>query len=253
MMQTQGMKERYMLIPLLLLAGAATPPVTARLDDPPIRVWFNEDGKYVYGDKAGVYVQAAADGYVVVLRSDARGNVRLLSPLDPDADQRVSAGKKYEAKGRGGREAFVVEDTSGQGLVLAAWSSTPFHLDRFARNGHWDPDALNDGGGGLSTASDDPEVRLLSLVDAMSPGGHYRYDAEPYIVLAPRVARAYPSYLYAYPYGWSGYWGYGPWWPGPVFGARVFIGPRRFGFGGIAPRRFGFGGIAPRRFGFGRR
>jgi hypothetical protein len=238
-MQAQDMKERSMLIPLLLLTGAATTRSTARMDDPPIRVWFNQDGKYVYGDRARIYVQAAADGYVVVLRSDGRGNVRLLSPLDPDADQRVSAGKKYEAKGRGGREAFVVEDTSGHGLVLAAWSSTPFDLDRFARNGHWDSGALDDSGGGLSTTPDDPEARLLSLVDAMRSGGHYRYDAEPYVVFAPRIARAaYPS---PYPYGWGGYWGYGPWWPAPVFGARVFIGPRRFGFGGIAPRRFGFG------------
>jgi len=218
-----------MLIPLLL-AATATPRATAAPDDPPVRVWFNDDGKYVYGDKAKVYVQAAGDGYVVVLRSDARGNVRLLSPLDPDGDQRVSAGKKYEAKGRGGREAFVVEDTSGQGLVLAAWSRTPFELDRFEQHGHWDPEALADSAGGLSTTPDDPEARLLSLVDAMRAGGHYRYDAEPYVVFAPRVARA--LYPYPYPYGWGGYyWGYSPWWPEPIVRNRIFIVPRRFGFG----------------------
>src|SRR5262245_32552972 len=137
-----------MLIPMLLLTGPAASAPPARLD-PPVRVWFNDDGRYAYGDKAKVYVQTAADGYVVVLRSDARGTVRLLSPLDPDGDQRVSAGKKYEAKGRGGREAFVVEDTSGQGLVLAAWSSTPFDLTRFERNGRWDPGALGESTGGL--------------------------------------------------------------------------------------------------------
>ena len=218
-----------MLIPLLLLVGTAMPAVTTTLDDPPIRVWFNDDGRFAYGDRARVYLQAAGDGFIVVLRSDARGNVRLLSPLDPDGDQRVSAGKKYEAKGRGGREAFVVEDTSGQGLVLAAWSSTPFDLTRFARNGRWDPEALGDSAGGLSVAPDDPEARLLSVVDAMRSGGHYRYDAEPYLVFAPRLARA--VYPYPYPYGWSGFWGYGPWWPGPVFGPRVVIVPRRFGFG----------------------
>jgi Domain of unknown function (DUF4384) len=235
-MQAENAKERRMLIPLLLLAGPARPAAASWVGDPPVRVWFNEDGRYAYGDKARVYVQTAADGYVVVLRSDARGNVRLLSPLDPDGDQRVSAGKKYEAKGRGGREAFVVEDTAGQGLVLAAWSSTPFELRRFEQNGHWDPEALADSTGGLSTIPDDPEARLLTVVDAMRSGGHYKYDAEPYVVFAPRVARA--VYPYPYPYGWGGYWGYDPWWPGPVFGGRVVIVPRRFGFG---PRGFGFG------------
>jgi len=218
-----------MLIPLLLLAATATPATTAATDDPPVRVSFNDDGKYVFGDKAKVYIQSAKDGYVVVLRSDARGNVRVLSPLDPDDDQHISAGKKYEAKGRGGREAFVVEDTAGQGLVLAAWSSTPFDLNRFERNAHWNPDALGDTGGGLSTAPDDPEARLLSLVDAMEPGGHYHYDAETYVVYSPRLARGV-YYPYAYPYAWGGWWGYNPWWPGPVFGARVLVGPRRFGF-----------------------
>lgn len=220
-----------MLISMLLLAGTATPAPPTRLDDPPIRVSFNDDGRYAYGDKAKVYVQAARDGYVVVLRSDARGNVRLLSPLDPDGDQRVSAGKKYEAKGRGGREAFVVEDTSGQGLVLAAWSTRPFDLTRFERNGRWNAEAAGESAGGLSTTPDDPEARLLSLVDAMGSGGHYRYDAEPYVVFAPRMARA--VYPYPYPYGWGywgGYWGDDPWWPGPVFRSRIVIVPRRFGF-----------------------
>src|SRR5689334_20314105 len=92
-MQAENAKERRMLIPLLLLAGPARPAAASWVGDPPVRVWFNEDGRYAYGDKARVYVQTAADGYVVVLRSDARGNLRLLSPLDPDGDQRVSAGK----------------------------------------------------------------------------------------------------------------------------------------------------------------
>jgi len=217
-----------MLIPLLLLAAPTIPATSAGGADPPIRVSFNDDGKYGYGDKAKVYVQSARDGYVIVLRADARGNIRVLSPLDPDGDQRVSAGKKYEVKGRGGREAFVVEDTAGQGLVLAAWSSTPFELSRLERNGHWDTDALGDTAGGLSATSDDPEARLLSVADAMRPGGHYQYDAGTYVVFAPRVVRA--VYPYRYTYGWGGFWGYDPWWPGPAFGTRVVIVPRRLAF-----------------------
>ena len=103
-----------MLIPLLLLASPAVPATAVSPDaqkDPPVQVSFNDDGKYVYGDRARVYVRPAEDGYLVVLRSDDRGNIRVLSPLDPDDDQQVPGGKKYEAKGRGNREAFMVEDT----------------------------------------------------------------------------------------------------------------------------------------------
>jgi hypothetical protein len=218
-----------MLIPLLLLALPANPAAPVASDDPPIRISFNDDGKYVYGDKAKVYVQSAEDGYVVVLRSDARGDVRLLSPLDPDGDQQVHGGRKYEAKGRGGREAFVVEDRTGQGLVVAAWSKTPFDFARFERNAHWDPGALA-GAGGLSSSGDNPEARLLSVVDAMMPSGHYQYDAATYVVYSPPLARAAFAYPYPYAYGWNGgWWGYDPWWGGPSFGARLIFAPR-FGY-----------------------
>jgi uncharacterized protein DUF4384 len=218
-----------MLIPLLLFALSANPGATMATTDPPVRVWFNDDGKYLYGDRARVYVRAAKDGYLVVLRSDARGNVRVLSPVDPDDDQQIHGGKKYEAKGRGGREAFVVEDTSGQGVVLAAWSRTPFDLARYERNAHWDVQALGDTNGERSASRQDPETRLLSVVDAMAPGGHYQYDAATYVVYSPRLARA--AYAYPYPYWWNGgWWGYNPWWGGPVFGPRVVFVPGRFGF-----------------------
>jgi uncharacterized protein DUF4384 len=218
-----------MLIPLLLLALPADPAVVATSPDPPVRVSFNDDGKYVYGDRARVYLQSSArDGYVVVLRSDARGDVRVLSPVDPDDDQQIHGGKKYEAKGRGGREAFVVEDTAGQGVVLAAWSRTPFDLTRFERNAHWNAESLGETGG-LSTSADDPETRLLGLVDSMLPDGHYEYDAATYVVFSPRLARA--VYAYPYPYAWNGgWWGFDPWWGRPAFGARVVVVPGRFGF-----------------------
>lgn len=219
-----------MLIALLLLASPAvpTPAAATGQTDPPIRVSFNEDGKYVYGDKAKVYVQSAKDGYVVVLRSDARGDIRVLSPVDPDDDQQIHGGKKYEAKGRGGREAFVVEDTSGQGVVLAAWSRTPFDVQRYEHNAHWDTQALGEVSGGLSSSGGDPEARLQSVVDAMKAGGHYEYDAATYQVYSPRLVRA--VYPYPYPYGWNGgWWGYDPWWGSPFFGTRVIVAPR-FGF-----------------------
>jgi hypothetical protein len=222
-----------MLIPMLLLAVPSVPPtaVPAVPNDPPVHVWLNDDGRYAFGDKAKVYVRAAEAGYVVVLRSDVRGGIRVLSPVDPAGDQSVGGGKKYEAKGRGGREAFVVEDTSGQGVVLAAWSKTPFDLRRYQRDGHWDFQALAAAAPRDSVTARDAEAGLLRVVDAITPAGvHYQYDVATYQADSPRIARAPWGYGYPYPYGWNGgWWGYDPYWDRPFFGSRIVFG-RPFGF-----------------------
>ena len=88
--------------------------------------------------------------------------MRLLFPLDSDGPQLVRGGKKYELKGRGGREAFVVDDTTGHGTVLAAFSQTAFRLDQFATSGHWDYSALDD-----QSVRADPEAGLMGLIQRM--------------------------------------------------------------------------------------
>jgi hypothetical protein len=217
-----------MLTSLLLLAATAGFAGTPAKQDPPIHIWYNSDGDFAYRDRAKVYARAAESGYVVVLRSDLNGRVRVLAPIDPRDDQHVEGGKKYELKGRGGREAFVAEDTAGRGTVLAAWSKTPFTFDRYVKDGQWDLDALS----GQGAQTDDAEAHLMAIVDDMqAPGGHFDYDVAVYTVSArPHYALA----PYGYPYGWPGYWGYNDWWGyGPPFlGARVFVPFGRVGFGG---------------------
>ncbi len=217
-----------MLMSLLLLVshGHAVEPAAGLVThrDPPVHVWLNADGDFTYRDRAKVYARAAEDGYLVVLRSDMDGHVRVLFPIDPQDDQRVSAGKKYEIKGRGGREAFVAEDTTGQGLVLAAYSNAPFHFDGFEKDGHWSYAAFT--GQGRSESGSDPEAQLLSLISRMrSPAEHFDYDVVSYVVSAPRYSR----YLDRYPYAWrGGWWGYDPWWGyGPFLGNRFRYGPSR--------------------------
>jgi hypothetical protein len=231
-----------MLMSLLLLASQA-PAIPIAADraahtDPPVHVWFNSNGDYEFGDRAKVYAKSAQNGYLVVLRADHDGRVRALFPVDPQDDQRVKGGKKYELKGRGGREAFVADDTIGRGTVLAAYSETPFRFDEFAKDGHWDTGALSSQG---RTA--DPEAQLRDIVQRMEPNReHFDYDVATYVVTGPRYVRG----LYADPYfyGWPGWWGYGF---GPRFGTGLFIGPR-FGYG-FGPR-FGYG-FGPRfRSGF---
>ena len=193
-----------MLASLLLLAAhalVASPPGNTASDDPPVRVWFNSDGNYGFADRAKVYVKSPAEGYAIVLRADTDGRIRVLFPLDPQDDQRIAAGKKYELKGRGGREAFIADDTSGHGTVLAAVSSVPFRVDRFARGGHWDGRALSRQGEG-----DDAETVLRGLVQEMTPAGEpFVYAVATYVV-SERYAR--DRYINPYP----GWWGYDPWW-----------------------------------------
>jgi hypothetical protein len=229
-MHLEEMKERHMLISLLLLA-VRSPAIPVAADvaahaTPPIHVWFNSNGDYTYGDRAKVYAKSARSGYLVVLRADVDGRVRALFPVDPVDDQRIKGGKKYELKGRGGREAFVADDTTGSGTVLAAYSETPFRFDELEKDGHWDGAALS--GQGREQVQADPEGQLRDIVQRMQPDrGRFDFDVVTYVVAAPsRYARGlYPD---PYFYGWPGWWGYGF---GPRFGTGFFFGPRfRSGF-----------------------
>jgi Domain of unknown function (DUF4384) len=220
-------KERGMLTALLLLAAAVHPAAVPAATDPPIRLWYSSGGDYAYGDRAKIYAKAAESGYLVVLRSDMRGHIRVLAPVDPADDQHVTGGKKYELKGRGGREAFVAEDSTGQGIVVAAWSKTPFDVAGFVRNGMWDYDAL--AGTGAQSSSDDAEARILEIVhDMQAPGEHFEYDLATYTVTAPSYAHGFYPYPYPYGYAGMGWWGFNPWWGfGPRFGAtRIVVVPR---------------------------
>jgi hypothetical protein len=201
-----------MSMSLLLLAGyglTAAPAASApAAQDPPIRVWFSSDGNYAVGDRAKVYAKARKDGYLVVLRADPDGRVRVLFPLDPRDDQRITGGKKYELKSRAGREAFIAYDTTGHGTVIAAVARSPFRFDQVMADGRWDLRALSAG------VSDDPEAGLMDLVRRMRASDDpFEYDVETYV-----VSQQYDRRLYPYAYAGPG-WFYDPWW-----------GFRRFGY-----------------------
>jgi hypothetical protein len=206
---------------LAALALGVVSPVPRPLpgDDPPIRVKLSDE-HFERGDRARVRVRAAEDGYLLVLRADADGRVRVLYPLDPEDDGRIRGGREFEVRSRGDREAFAVDDREGSGSVLAAWSDQPFRFDDFTRNGHWDYRALTP-----ERLEDDAEAGLLDLVDRMSDDRRYDYDVAFYHV----GARPYPRYRAGHdPWFW-GCWGCGPWFYGPRWGwgwgLGVTIGP----------------------------
>ena len=90
------------------VSPAVAPRVAATADDPPIRVSLNSGGSYYQGDRAKVRVRVAEDGYLLVLRADADGRVRVLFPLDPGDDDFVRGGHDFELRGRGDRETFFI-------------------------------------------------------------------------------------------------------------------------------------------------
>jgi uncharacterized membrane protein YgcG len=180
-----------LLLPLLA-AGGPVQPAAAIADDPPIRIWINNDGRFLRGDRAKVHVRTEDDGYLIVLNADADGHLRVLFPLDPTDDNFVRGGKKYEVEGRGGRDAFDVGDRSGRGSVYAAVSRSPFRFDEFVLSDHWDYKALEP-----RTLAEDPEPELTELVRRMA-GGSFDYDVMSYYVV-DRVVYA-DDYSYSRPH-----------------------------------------------------
>lgn len=178
----------------LLLMMAVSTPTKSPADNPSIHVTLNSNGQYYPGDKAHVRVQTAEDGYLVVLRTDVDGYVRVLFPANPTEDNFVHAGQ-IDVVDHGGREAFVAGRSFGSGVIVAAWSHDAFHLDPYVRNEHWDYHALD------STRADgDQEAQLVDIVQAMAGDVHFDYDTAPYSVGDNNTY-----------YGRSAY--YGPAWP----------------------------------------
>ncbi|MSR06536.1 MAG: DUF4384 domain-containing protein [Gemmatimonadetes bacterium] len=183
---------------LVLSTFAGGSLAAQRAADPPVQVRLSGDGDYGYGDRARVFIETRADGYVVLFHVTADGRIRPLYPLQPGGDHFVKGGKRLEIRGLGGREAFVTDDTTGRGVVFAAYSQSAFGFGEFERNGHWDYRALAD-----SSAAVDPEAALMDLVQKMQPSVHFDYDLVTYVVGQGRYARR-PGGMWPYPMrgGW---------------------------------------------------
>jgi len=189
-----------LLLPLLAFGTPGPAAVRhAGGDDPPIQIWINNDRRFLPGDRAKVQVRAREDGYLVVLQADPSGHLRVLFPLDPGDDNFVRGGRKYEIRGRGGRESFTVDNQRGQGTVYAAVSHDPYKFDQFVLGDHWDYRNL-----APERLSSNPEQDLNELVRRMADNS-FDYDILTYDVLERVVyASEYYSDDYSY-YGGCGY------------------------------------------------
>lgn len=220
---------------LLLLAALAAAPASdapshaARAaEPPPIRILLDNDRRFRAGDRARVQVEPFDDGYLWVLQVETDGRLRVLFPLDPDDDNYVRGGRRYEIRGRGGRESFVAYAPSGEGFLYAALSRQPFDFQALQRNGHWDYRTL-----APRALAEDPEPELNDLVQRAALTT-WDYDLLAYqvgerrdrveVVAAPVLVNGYVGA----PIGWGGrYWWRDPfcndWWYGSV-GCNPYAG-----------------------------
>lgn len=190
-----------LLLPFVLAAspGPAAPPERVILatggDDPAIQLWISDNRRFLPGDRAKVQVRTREDGYLIVLHADPDGHLRVLFPLDPRDDDFVRGGRKYELRGRAGREAFTVDTRTGRGTVYAAVSRDPLRFDQFVLDDHWDYRQL-----APQRLSSDPEQDLNDLVRRMADGSFdydiLTYDVLERVVYADRYAGVYDSYYY---------------------------------------------------------
>ena len=165
------------MLPVLLLSLVAADPAAVAAQDAPVRITLNNDRRFVRGDRAKVKVEVENDGYLVVLHADPDGQLRVLFPLDPTDDNFVRGDRSYEIRGRGDREAFTVDVSSGEGAIFAALSASPFRFGEFVYNDHWDYRALAE-----RELPENPESELTDLVRRMAGGGRYEYDYLGYSV-----------------------------------------------------------------------
>lgn len=185
-------------LPFTLAMLVMTPVRAAASGAPPVRLSLS-DRTLSAGQDERIHVRPATDGYLVVLQTDTQGNVRVLFPVNPTDDDAVRGGHNIEIRGRGDRDAFAASEDPGSGMVLAAWSSSPFIFTEFTTHDRWRGAGILADSGGAN-----PADAMLGIVDRMNTG-HYAYDVTAYHVVKPE--------------GWPGYDGwYGPW-PDPMYNA----------------------------------
>ena len=172
-----------MLLPLFVaLFQTVADGHTVPRDVRPVRVWLGSSGVLTRGTPVRVYVQAAADGNLIVLHRRTDGRIDVLFPAKPDEDPFVRAGT-YEIQATPSRVAFVVAEPAGSGLVLAALAPRAYRVDEFVRAAAWDPDAL-----APSWDGSDGEGILSDIVQRMLGDGYFNYDIVTYAVAPPVYA-----------------------------------------------------------------
>ena len=207
---------------------------TALADPAPIRIWLNNSSTFREGERARVQIETRDDGYLMVFNYDAEGRLRVIFPIDPRDDNFVRGGRRYEVRGRGDRESFIV-GSGGDGIVYAAVSPDPFRFDEIEAGGNWDYTRVS-----IGSNSPDPEADVTDLVLRLASDRGFDYDVVPY-----RVYRLDERYVggWWYPrphYYWHDHY-CDPWYRPSLFGCSYYP-TGGFYFGYASPYSYGWYG-----------
>ena len=150
---------------------------------PALRVWLS-DSVLDLGHVAQVFVRPRYTGYLTVLHADAEGHVRILYPVSPEDQIPVQAGATFQVSSGVEGRAFSV-NARGTGIVLAAWSATPFTYDDLRYGDRWDYDnALL-----LQPSAGNGFAALLDIADRIAGDRPYGYDLAVYGTPGARAVR----------------------------------------------------------------
>jgi hypothetical protein len=171
-----------MLGAFCLFAQVVATPLQFSPGERPVRLWLGAS-PVTSGSALPVYVSAANDGYLLVLRVATDGHVAVVFPADPKTNGFVTRGS-YELRGNGGQPALIVNEGRGTGLVFAALSETPFRFTEFSSLGRWDGALLV-----ASYAGADGPGTLNDIAQRMLGDGFFNSEYALYTVRSAEQAQ----------------------------------------------------------------
>lgn len=148
-------------------------------EPPGIRIWTSHGEVYRRGERVRVYFRTERDAYVLILRADTDGRLRILFPRVPSENNYVRGGASYDVPNFNQHDAFVVDDDPGVGYVFAIAAQDQFQWDAWTNADHWQLDQVSD-----NRIHGDPYTSLEELVQHVLPEGYADLDTHllPYHV-----------------------------------------------------------------------
>lgn len=110
---------------------------------PNVQVWLASNNVLRRGERARAYFRADDDAYVMIVRVNTDGRLRMLYPETPYDEGFVRRGSTYDVAEHG-RDALAADDYPGMGYIFAIASRDPFDFDRISYDRSWDYRRIGD-------------------------------------------------------------------------------------------------------------
>lgn len=129
------------------------------------------------GEPVRVRVELSEPSHLLLLRVDTEGRVRVIFPAQPWDDATFAAGAGLAPGRPDGGSAFIADDATGTGYLLAIASKSALDLEPMTAGSAWNLEAV-----GAGRMDGDPYEALSLIAARIAPAGAYDYDIAPYHV-----------------------------------------------------------------------